>query len=70
MSKVDVNGDNAIPLYGWLKTEKPHFWGLFNRVTWNFEKFLIGKDGKVKTRWYSATKPASLEGAILKELAK
>lgn len=68
MAKVDVNGPDAIPLFDWLKAERPGALGL-KRVKWNFEKFLVGKDGKVKERWWSATKPESLEGAILKELA-
>jgi len=38
------------------------------RVKWNFEKFLIGRDGKVKGRWASTTKPESLREAIKKEL--
>jgi glutathione peroxidase len=70
MSKVDVNGGEASPLFQWLKAEKPRFFGRVNRVFWNFEKFLVGKDGKVKGRWFSWTAPESLEATILKELAK
>ncbi len=40
------------------------------RVKWNFEKFLVGRDGEVKGRWASTTKPESLEGRILEELGK
>ncbi|KAK3684805.1 thioredoxin-like protein [Podospora appendiculata] len=69
LHKIDVNGDNADPVYQWLKEEKPGLLGL-KRIKWNFEKFLIGKDGKVKERWASTTKPESLEKAILEELAK
>ncbi|QPG97214.1 hypothetical protein C2857_005968 [Epichloe festucae Fl1] len=69
MQKIDVNGDKAIPLYEWLKNEKPGLMGL-KRVKWNFEKFLIGRDGTVKGRWASTTKPESLEKPILDELAK
>ncbi|KAI1853737.1 hypothetical protein JX265_003930 [Neoarthrinium moseri] len=67
--KLEVNGDNASPLFDWLKNEKPGIMGL-KRVKWNFEKFLIGKDGKVKGRWASTTKPESLEAAILEEINK
>lgn len=67
MKKVDVNGDNADPLFKWLKEEMPGIMGL-KRVKWNFEKFLIGRDGKVKGRWASTTKPESLEKDILKEI--
>lgn len=69
MGKTDVNGDNANPLFEWLKIEQPGLLGL-KRVKWNFEKFLIGKDGKVKGRWASTTKPETLEKPILEELGK
>ncbi|KAK3308714.1 thioredoxin-like protein [Chaetomium strumarium] len=69
MGKVDVNGDDASPLFQWLKEKQPGLLGL-KRVKWNFEKFLIGKDGNVKGRWASITKPESLEPMILEELAK
>lgn len=69
MKKIDVNGDGASPLFEWLKQEKPGLMGL-KRVKWNFEKFLVGRDGKVKGRWASTTKPDSLEQPILDELEK
>ncbi|KAL2015822.1 hypothetical protein VTK56DRAFT_4712 [Thermocarpiscus australiensis] len=69
MGKVDVNGKNADSLFEWLKTEKPGVLGI-GMVKWNFEKFLVGKDGAVKGRWSSITKPETLESAILEELAK
>jgi glutathione peroxidase-family protein len=68
LGKVDVNGDDASPLFQWLKAEKPGLMGL-KRVKWNFEKFLVGRDGAVKGRWASTTKPESLESVILAELA-
>ncbi|KAK8034365.1 hypothetical protein PG993_009360 [Apiospora rasikravindrae] len=68
MGKTDVNGDQANPLFEWMKNEKPGLMGL-KRVKWNFEKFLIGRDGQVKNRWASTTKPESLEKPILEELA-
>lgn len=40
------------------------------RVKWNFEKFLISRDGKVVERWASTKKPETLEGDVLKEIAK
>ena len=67
LGKTDVNGDQANPLWEWMKTEKAGIMGI-KRVKWNFEKFLIGRDGHVKGRWASSTKPESLEGAIEKEL--
>jgi glutathione peroxidase len=68
LGKIDVNGDKADPLYDWLKKSKPGIMGL-QRVKWNFEKFLIGKDGLVKDRWASTSGPATLKAAIEKELA-
>jgi len=68
LGKVDVNGDAADPVWEWMKAEKPGLMGL-KRIKWNFEKFLIGRDGKVKGRWASVTKPESLKEAIEKELA-
>lgn len=67
LGKTDVNGSNAEPLFEWLKSEQPGILGL-KRVKWNFEKWLVGKDGKVKGRWASNTKPETLEGDILKAL--
>ncbi|KAB5547337.1 glutathione peroxidase [Coniochaeta sp. 2T2.1] len=69
MDKTDVNGDNANPLFEWLKEEQPGLLGL-KRIKWNFEKFLVGKDGKVKGRWASTTKPESLEKDIVAELER
>lgn len=69
MGKTDVNGDKANPLYEWMKVSKPGLLGM-KMIKWNFEKFLIGRDGKVKERWASTTKPENLEKAILEELKK
>jgi len=67
LKKVDVNGPGAAPVWEWLKKEKPGIMGI-KSVKWNFEKFLIGKDGSVKGRWASTTKPETLEATILEEL--
>ncbi|KAI1103526.1 glutathione peroxidase [Jackrogersella minutella] len=69
MGKTDVNGDKAEPVFEWMKAEKPGLLGM-KRVKWNFEKFLIGRNGKVLERWASTTKPESLEKPILEELEK
>ncbi|KAH8733720.1 glutathione peroxidase [Ilyonectria robusta] len=69
MKKIEVNGDGTHPLYEWLKNEQPGLMGL-KRIKWNFEKFLIGRDGKVKGRWASTTKPEALEKDIVAELEK
>ena len=55
-SKIKVNGKSAHPLYQWMtdKGSNPQFGG---KITWNFNKFLIGPDGKVLARFDSAVKP-------------
>ncbi|KAI9680362.1 MAG: hypothetical protein M1829_001248 [Trizodia sp. TS-e1964] len=67
LGKADVNGENATPLYKWLKEEKAGLMGL-RRVKWNFEKFLVGRDGRVVGRWASTTKPEALEATVAKAL--
>lgn len=69
LGKIDVNGDKAHPLYEWLKKEKPGLLGM-KRIKWNFEKFLISRDGKVVERWASTTTPASLTARVEEELDK
>lgn len=69
LGKTDVNGDKAEPLYEWMKKSKPGIMGL-QRIKWNFEKFLIGKDGQVVQRWASTSKPEGLKSAIEAELKK
>jgi glutathione peroxidase len=70
MSKISVKGEDKHPLYKAL-TEAPAspFPG---EVSWNFNKFLIGKDGKLVARYDSKVKPddAKLTGEIDAELAK
>jgi len=67
LGKTDVNGDKAEPVFEWMKAAKPGMLGM-KRVKWNFEKFLIGRDGLVKGRWASTAKPETLEGPILEAL--
>ncbi|WP_295652297.1 glutathione peroxidase [uncultured Dietzia sp.] len=61
-SKIDVNGADAHPLYRWLKSEKSGMLG--GRITWNFTKFLIGRDGRVVGRFGPNRKPQDLGGAV------
>ena len=68
MSKIDVNGAQADPLYKWLSTEAPGLLGS-TAIKWNFTKFLVGKDGKVIKRYAPADEPASLAKDIEKALA-
>lgn len=69
LGKTDVNGNDAEPVWEWMKKEKPGLMGM-KRVKWNFEKFLIGRDGKVVNRWASTTSPDKLEADIITELEK
>lgn len=68
-SKISVTGSDQHPLYGYLTNKKtnPEFGG---DISWNFNKFLIGKDGKVVARFGSKDKPedADVTGAIEKAL--
>ncbi|MGI8709413.1 MAG: glutathione peroxidase [Acidimicrobiales bacterium] len=61
-SKVEVNGNGAHPLYGWLRSEKGGILG--SKIKWNFTKFLIDKQGKVVDRYPPITKPEKLAGDI------
>jgi glutathione peroxidase len=69
LGKTDVNGEKAEPVWEWMKKSKPGLLGL-QRIKWNFEKFLIGRDGLVKGRWASTTSPDKLASAIEAELKK
>jgi glutathione peroxidase len=66
-SKIDVNGDQAHPVFQWLRAEKGGLIG--NRIKWNFTKFLVGRDGRVLGRYAPTTKPAKIAGDIEKALA-
>jgi glutathione peroxidase len=69
-AKVHVKGEGMAPLYDWLQSAEsnPNFSGA---VAWNFNKFLIGKDGTVVGRFLHKVDPTSAEvkGAIDKALA-
>ena len=56
--KIEVNGANRHPLYVLLAGPDSPFPG---NITWNFNKFLIGKDGKILKRFDSKTTPGSSE---------
>jgi glutathione peroxidase len=68
MSKIDVNGPSAHPLYQWLSAEAPGMLGI-KAIKWNFTKFLVGKDGKVIRRYAPTDKPADLAKDIEAALA-
>jgi glutathione peroxidase len=62
-SEVEVNGDNAHPLYQWLKSEKSGVLGS-TKIKWNFTKFLIDTDGNVVKRYGSTTAPEDIKEDI------
>ncbi len=68
MSKIDVNGTQAHPLYQWLAAEAPGLLGS-KSIKWNFTKFLVGKDGQVLKRYAPTDTPESLSKDILAALA-
>jgi glutathione peroxidase len=61
-AKIDVNGDDAHPLYEWLRSEKSGLVG--NKIKWNFTKFLIDTEGKVVKRYGSTTTPDQIADDI------
>ena len=63
MSKIDVNGASAHPLYQWLTKEAPGILGT-QSIKWNFTKFLVGPDGVVRKRYAPTDKPADLSRDI------
>jgi len=62
-AKVDVNGDNAHPLFAHLKQQAPGVLGT-KSIKWNFTKFLIGRNGAVIKRFAPKDKPEGLDAAI------
>ncbi|CAL9737519.1 glutathione peroxidase-like peroxiredoxin Hyr1p [Monosporozyma servazzii] len=56
MSKINVNGTDTDPVYEYLKDNKSGALGI-KTIKWNFEKFLVDKEGKVIQRYSSLTEP-------------
>jgi glutathione peroxidase len=67
MSKIDVNGPSADPLYQWLTKEARGVLGT-TAIKWNFTKFLVGRDGQVIKRFAPADEPGALKKDIEKAL--
>ena len=61
-SKIEVNGDDAHPLYKFLKNEKSGLLG--DAIKWNFTKFLVDKQGSVVERFAPTTTPEAIESKI------
>ena len=66
-AKVEVNGDDAHPLYRWLRAEQPAESG--EAIEWNFTKFLLDRDGRVVRRYGPATTPDEIAGDVEAALA-
>jgi phospholipid-hydroperoxide glutathione peroxidase len=62
--KIDVNGENAHPLWKWLKTKQHGT--ITNDIKWNFTKFIVNKEGKAVERFAPSTEPLSMEEALHK----
>ena len=62
MKKVHVNGDDADPIFKYLKSKTRGFFG--SRIKWNFTKFLISPDGSTIKRYAPITKPEKMEKDI------
>ena len=63
-TKIDVNGEGQHPIYAWLTGKENDFPG---DIEWNFEKFLIDRDGKVIKRYPPATTPE--DSGLLQDIA-
>ena len=66
--KIDVNGDDADPLFAYLKGQAPGVMGS-QRIKWNFTKFLVSRDGQIIKRYAPNTKPEAMEDDIRELLA-
>ena len=67
-AKIEVNGDNADPLYKYLKKALPGT--ITNEIKWNFTKFLLDRKGKPVKRFAPTVKPEEITQDIEKLLAE
>lgn len=63
-AKLDVNGENAHPLYRLLRGDEG------SKIRWNFEKFLVDRQGNVKRHFGSSDTPEELEKDVVAALAE
>lgn len=66
-SKIEVNGENAHPIYKYLKKAAPGIMGS-EGIKWNFTKFLVNKNGEIVSRFAPITKPSAIVTKIEKIL--
>ena len=64
-AKIDVNGDEAHPLFKHLTSAAPGLLGM-KAVKWNFTKFLVDRNGRVVSRYAPQTKPEDIAADIEK----
>ncbi len=69
MAKVEVNGEQAAPLYQWLCEQAPGLLGS-KPIKWNFTKFLVGRDGQVIKRYAPQDAPHKLAADVENALAQ
>ena len=62
--KIEVNGKNSHPLYGYLRKQKKDLFG--DSIKWNFTKFLIDREGNVVERYAPSLSPSEIAPAIQK----
>lgn len=60
LAKVKVKGDDMVPLYKWLTSQK----GFEGKISWNFNKFLVNGQGQIVKRYASSDKPEEIEKEI------
>lgn len=66
-AKVNVNGDDAHPLFKWLVSETKGL--LSSKIKWNFTKFLVDRNGRVVKRFSPTTKPEQIVSDIERLIA-
>lgn len=64
MEKVEINGEHETPIYGYIKEQKRDQLG-FKGVRWNFEKFLLNRNGEVVARFDTTVNPRDMESSIV-----
>ncbi|WP_462418965.1 glutathione peroxidase [Kytococcus sp. Marseille-QA3725] len=62
-AKVDVNGEDAHPLFAWLREQSGG-----EDIEWNFTKFLVDGEGNLVKRYSPKTIPAEMGGDITRLL--
>jgi glutathione peroxidase len=63
-SKINVNGEEAHPVYEYLKSANPDVYPV-EKIKWNFTKFLVDRNGVVVGRFTPETLPAAIEASII-----